>query len=830
MLTAGKRYRVIQLFIDYDRCIHLPGEQWLFKGHDYFPHDEGTTFFVDGVDESTIRFQGDGNEILRNLDAYLAPVASEPSVAPAATRGERIMALVNAAFADLQGIDGQAQPKATPEGTPPDPPETPFVPQITPPLPVPWPAERFVYYAYARRISGGDVAHLSDPLEVPEDVSEPWARIESGSELVLVPLSGQLKLLGRQHLQPATVRQQMVFDAGARAAPLEELLLAAGKSPAVARLVRESYCKWQSHNLIASSVLQWHPDIAGFLDCAKLAKQPVAELRALLQPEFDRRWQPPNDGPNDWELCISNGFPAEWPVGWKTKISYYAAAIRYDRTSPVPRPREVTEPWGVVARDGMWRPIAFTSLTTDPKSLGIEPGKARTDSFPALHQRILEALQARQRTAIDELFFAVEKDPEIAALVGSWYRQWIDGNSLLAAWTLPRHAAFAAFINGAASFARPSNPVASMTHPTTITASPPVISVATQGDATRAATAAPVSNELPMARRHVAHTATLLPNGKVLLAGGGRDPGDAVYDPSTSKWSPAASLATSRAYHTATLLPDGKVLIAGGTSEGKELASAEIYDPSCNSWSSAGSLEMQRERHTATLLPNGKLLVTGGRGISRNVSSAELYDPSSNAWSSAGKLAKGRFEHTATLLPSGKVLVVGGWGGSPYLSSAELYDPSCNTWSDAGSLTTAREGHTATLLAGGKVLVVGGQNGRPHYVANAELYDPSGNTWSSAGNLAKARDLHTATLLASGKVLVAGGSGVRAGLVGAELYDPSSNTWSDAGALTTPREEHTATLLPNGKVLVTGGKGSLDCLYSDEFYDPSNNTWSSRAP
>jgi TPR repeat protein len=447
-LTAGKRYRVIQLFIDFDRCVHLPGEQWLFKGHDYFPHDEGTTFFVDGVDESTIRFQGDGNEILSHLEAYLAPVTSESYVAPAATRRERIMALVNAAFADLRGIDGPAQTKATPEGPLPDPPGTPFVPEITPPLPVPWPAERFVYYAYATRISGGDIAHVSDPLAIPEDVSEPWARIESGSELVLVPLSGQLKLLGRQDLKPATVRQQMVFDAGARAAPLENLLSAAGKSSAVAQLVRESYCKWQSHNLIASSVLQWHPDFAGFLDRANLVKQPVPQLGALIQPEFDRRWRLPKDRPDDWELCTTNGFPAEWPVGWKTKISYYAAAIRYDRASPVPRSREVTEPWGVVVRDGMYRPLAFTSLTADPKSLGIEPGKAQTDSFLALHKRISEVMQARQRTAIDELFFAAEQNPQIAALVGNWYQQWIDGNSLLAAWILPRHAAFAAFING----------------------------------------------------------------------------------------------------------------------------------------------------------------------------------------------------------------------------------------------------------------------------------------------------------------------------------------------------------------------------------------------
>jgi tetratricopeptide (TPR) repeat protein len=328
-------------------------------------------------------------------------------------------------------------------------------------------------------------------------------------------------------------------------------------------------------------------------------------------------------------------------------------------------------------------------------------------------------------------------------------------------------------------------------------------------------------NESSMAGTHVAHTASVLPNGKVLVAGGGGSPADELYDPSSNTWSPTGSLATSRAYHTATVLPDGRVLVAGGTGAGTELSSAELYDASSNVWSNAGSLEIPRERHTATLLPAGKTLIAGGRGRGRIASGAELYDPSANAWSSAGKLAKGRYEHSATLLLSGKVLVAGGWGGSPYLATAELYDPSSNTWSDGGSLATAREGHTATLLASGKVLVVGGQNGRPRFVANAELYDPSSNTWSSAGNLAMPRDLHTATLLPNGMVLIAGGHGVRGCLCSAEVYDPSNNTWTSTADLAAPREDHTATLLPSGKVLISGGKGSAGLLSSAELYDPS---------
>lgn len=153
-------------------------------------------------------------------------------------------------------------------------------------------------------------------------------------------------------------------------------------------------------------------------------------------------------------------------------------------------------------------------------------------------------------------------------------------------------------------------PAASTTNITTTPATPANRLVATPEVA-----AASNCNESQMAAAHVAHTASLLLNGKVLVAGGGGNPGDEVYDPSTSTWSPSGSLATSRAYHTATLLPGGKVLVAGGTGAGKELSSAELYDASSNIWSSAGSLEMPRERHTATLLPSGKILIAGGEAV-----------------------------------------------------------------------------------------------------------------------------------------------------------------------------------------------------------------------
>jgi N-acetylneuraminic acid mutarotase/CII-binding regulator of phage lambda lysogenization HflD len=370
------------------------------------------------------------------------------------------------------------------------------------------------------------------------------------------------------------------------------------------------------------------------------------------------------------------------------------------------------------------------------------------------------------------------------------------------------------------------------------------------------------------------HTATLLPSGKVLVAGGysnGSYPASAeLYNPATNTWAATGALATGRVYHTATLLPSGKVLVAGGGgSNGGRLNSAELYDPATATWAAAGALVLPRESHTATLLPSGNVLVAGGDfgfpataelydpatnawaatgvvatatalqfhtatllpsgnvlvaggGDLSPVASAELYDPATNAWAAAGALATTRNSHTATLLPSGKVLVAGGNNGS-YLASAELYDPATNAWAAAGALATARAGHTATLLPGGKVLVAGGYNGS--YLASAELYDPATNTWAATGALAVSRYGHTATLLSSGKVLVNGGLGNSGALVNAELYDPAANTWTVVGVLAAARYQHTATLLPSGKVLVNGGLGNSGALASAELYDPATNTW-----
>ena len=263
------------------------------------------------------------------------------------------------------------------------------------------------------------------------------------------------------------------------------------------------------------------------------------------------------------------------------------------------------------------------------------------------------------------------------------------------------------------------------------------------------------------------HTATLLPSGLVLVVGGQvASPGHfqtistaELYDPVSGSWSSTGTPTAQRVYHTATLLQNGKVLVAGGCCAASGApASAELYDPSTGTWSGTGNLVAGRFWHTATLLRNGKVLVAGGllyapATMGQIKGSAELYDSVTGAWSATGELNNDRAQHTATLLPDGRVLVASGespyddYGGTP--GTAEIYDPITARWSDTGNLGAIRNGHTATLLPGGKVLVVGGV-----YFSTsnrAELYDSASGSWTPSGGLTVPRFFgHTARSLQMG--------------------------------------------------------------------------------
>jgi hypothetical protein len=348
-------------------------------------------------------------------------------------------------------------------------------------------------------------------------------------------------------------------------------------------------------------------------------------------------------------------------------------------------------------------------------------------------------------------------------------------------------------------------------------------------------------------------TATLLADGRVLVAGGYGNRDEALasaelYDPVANTFSVTGSLADARGSHTATLLADGRVLIAGGgpaswlSDSSSYLASAELYDPGTGTFSPTGSMTIARDGHTATALLDGRVLLVGGNDLGdRGVASAELYDPETGTFTATGSLTTARGFHTATRLSDGRVLITGGdpaaWTFSgPYLASAEIYDPATGTFTATGSMAVGRELHAASLLSDGRVLITGGvtYNGVVS-LDSAELYDPTTGSFSLTGRMTDGRVFQTASMLPDGRVLIAGGLAngrVYANnptfLATAEIYDPTMGTFGPIGPMADMRVYHTATVLADGRVLLTAGAvdNSLTTLQSAEIYDPATGTFS----
>ena len=311
-----------------------------------------------------------------------------------------------------------------------------------------------------------------------------------------------------------------------------------------------------------------------------------------------------------------------------------------------------------------------------------------------------------------------------------------------------------------------------------------------------------------------AFAATLLNSGEVLVEGGENDAtqvcicpnlGSAeLYNPATKVWTPTGSLHQTSAYQTATLLPGGDVLVAGGyrgeafegdpSHPSDPLAEAEVYTTSSGTWRLTGDLVIQRWLHTATLLADGRVLVVGGypanvlSGLTPTTQDAEIYNPSTTdattgqlgSWSPVPPMPSPRAEHTATLLADGRVLITGGeQTDAAAIASTLLYDPATETWSDGGSMLTPRNSFSAVRLSAqpcgslcNDVLVVGGENGfslvHNANTATAEVFTPPppapGTTVPSAGETGVSvpdTGLGNSWLLVAGAALIVTGLGSR---------------------------------------------------------------------
>lgn len=338
-----------------------------------------------------------------------------------------------------------------------------------------------------------------------------------------------------------------------------------------------------------------------------------------------------------------------------------------------------------------------------------------------------------------------------------------------------------------------------------------------------------------MMKARVGHTATLLPGGKVLIAGGSTSVAPQsflssaeLYDPATGVFTRTGEMTTARSGHSATMLPNGKVLIAGGsiadstTNFQISLGTAELYDPSTGTFTPTGNM-LTAGASPAVLLADGRVLIAHDR--IGQPAPAELYDPVTGTFSRAGdQLAMFAGDQQATLLPDGSVLL------ALCCAAEQLYDPASGSFRLTGGTTRVYpDRFAAAPLMNGKVLLAGGYSEEGNAVtAGAELYDHSIGKFVPTGNMAMARSYHTATPMGDGTVLIAAGNQIFAfstiARTSAELYDPATGSFSRTADMTTGRSKHTATLLLDGTVLIAGGAinsgTDYGILSSAELYHP----------
>jgi len=395
------------------------------------------------------------------------------------------------------------------------------------------------------------------------------------------------------------------------------------------------------------------------------------------------------------------------------------------------------------------------------------------------------------------------------------------------------------------------------------------------------------------------HTETLLADGSVLVAGGAYGNIAASnflastdrFDPQAGVWSQTGDMRVAKGSiptisgmesHTATLLQDGRVLVAGGDgfltnfTNDVIFSSAELYDPATGRWALTGSLNVARSEHAAVELSDGRVLAIGGSGLGVALASTEIYTPpaptfqnwrpqtrpvvtqfrplahpmladsarryigraptqrsahkrlpSIGQWNMTGSMHVSRIGAPMTLLPTGKVLIEG--CDAPTVSgvTAELFDPSTGKWSRTGSMHEPRCNHVAVLLGDGRVLVAGGFNTSIQSEASAEIYDPATGSWTRVPHMNSTRYFASAQPLPNGDALVAGGNAIN-GIPrdSADLFIPSLDRWAETPSLNLSRNDASATTLPSGEVLVYGGFTQNNSLtLTTELYDPVANDW-----
>jgi Kelch motif len=361
--------------------------------------------------------------------------------------------------------------------------------------------------------------------------------------------------------------------------------------------------------------------------------------------------------------------------------------------------------------------------------------------------------------------------------------------------------------------------------------------------------------ELAMTTPRADQAAVALKDGRVLICGGTSN-GDVggvlssaeIYDPVAHTFDVTAPMTVPRMGQTATLLKDGRVLVAGGAQNvgfRAELSSTELYDPAAGTFTATGSMNVPREGHTATLLRDGRVLVAGGSDNGTNtLDSAEIYDPVSGQWTRTGNMTVPREAQVAVLMRNGRVLIAGGGrgdmpGGYIAYQNAEIFNPATGQFTAVvAPMISDRVGAGAVLLDDGRVLIAGGKSGKMIIremgpglnfltpLASAEVFDPETSSFIAVGNMREAHYLPTLTKLRDATVLVIGGwkmeGPVVVGMRDAEIFEPYGDRFVTVGPTHVARLDSTATLLTDGEVLVAGGFDSQGYVTAAvEFFDPA---------
>jgi hypothetical protein len=330
----------------------------------------------------------------------------------------------------------------------------------------------------------------------------------------------------------------------------------------------------------------------------------------------------------------------------------------------------------------------------------------------------------------------------------------------------------------------------------------------------------------------ISHTASALPDGRVLLVGGVYNALSAsteIYDPASGRFTAAAPTLFARSEHIAVTLADGRILVMGGRAAASPyyLASAEIYDPASGTWSATGNMLTTRRSTAAVLLADGRVLIVGGGPDEAGLASSEIYDPATGTFSASASLPEGVSKFALARLNDGRVLLAGGllYSGA-YTNRALLWNPASGTWSATGPMATGRWRMTAVLLANGKVLVAGGAGASVRY-ANAELFDPVSASFSATGSLTLPVADYTALRMNDGSVLVSGGWAQYSGDRTIQRYDPATQLWRNVGNMIFATAGHSTTELPDGRVLIAGAQSSTAAGIYDPLCGTSPNLLSS---